>query len=252
MILTMDTRASILRITEDGRTTELPLYSAQAFEELSRQWLVLGWNLGHWSTFSWMGRQFLQLPDDVLRLGELLWNLRPDVVVETGVYDGGSTLFFATLCRMWEGRVISIERDFRPGVKEAIRQAAGDIVSFIEGDSASALVRPLIRREERVFVFLDSDHSQAHVSAELANLAELVTPGSYLVVADSNLSELAATPNGEKNWAHDGPAKAVEQFLAAHPEFSRERPKPLFGAEFDFPKLSYFPTTWLKRSVMRP
>ena len=104
---------------------------------------------------------------------------RRDVIVETGVYDGGSALLFATFC----GRVISIEKGFRSGVKDAIRATAGDRVSLIEGDSASAetaaLIRTLIRSEDRVFVFLDSDHSQSHVAAELASLAPFVTPGSY-------------------------------------------------------------------------
>src|SRR6266849_4063048 len=116
MRITIDTEAHVLQFTENGAATEHSLFSAEAFRILSRQWIVLGWNLGHWSTLSWMGRRLLQLPDDVLRLAELFWTLRPDVIVETGVYDGGSTLLFASLCRLSGcGRVIAVEREFRPG-----------------------------------------------------------------------------------------------------------------------------------------
>lgn len=242
-MITIDTDRGLLRCG----TNEYPLYSTDAFHILSRQWMILGWNLGHWSSFSWMGRQLLQFPDDVLRLQELLWRVRPDAIVETGVYDGGSTLFFATFCR----RVVSIERDLKPGVREAILETAGDRVTLIEGDSASAGTAALVEREiaacGRVCVFLDSGHSARHVRAELEHLGPLVSPGCYLIVADSNLAELAGTPRGDAAWKHDNPARAVDEFLAAHREFRRERPASRFAGECDFTALGYFPDTWLRR-----
>ena len=252
MRITIETNANLLQVTESGATTEYSLFSPEAFHILSRQWLVLGWNLGHWRTFSWMGRRLLQLPDDVLRLAELFWRLRPDVIVETGVYDGGSTLLFASLCRLnGTGRVISIEREFRPGVREAIRQSAGGLVTLIDGDSAcpeSALeVRRDIRPTDRVCVFLDSGHTIQHVAAELRQFGRLVTPGCYLIVADSICPDLAHTPEGESTWSWNNPGSAVDEFLASHPEFSRQRPPALFTAAADFTGLSYFPCTWLRR-----
>src|SRR6266852_4401413 len=130
MRITIDTEANLLQFMENGAAAEHSLFSPEAFQILSRQWIVLGWNLGHWRTLSWMGRQLLQLPDDVLRLAELFWKLRPGVIVETGVYDGGSTLLFASLCRLYgTGRVISIEREFRPGVRghSTSRRRPGDV-----------------------------------------------------------------------------------------------------------------------------
>jgi cephalosporin hydroxylase len=185
-------------------------------------------------------------------LAELFWKLRPVVLVETGVYDGGSTLLFGSLCRLYGGgRVISVEREFRPGVREAIRQGAGDDVTLIEGDSASletALqVQRNIRPADRVCVFLDSDHAAQHVAAELRHFGPLVSRGCYLIVADSICPDLARTPQGETKWALDHPGKAVDEFLARHPEFSPERPPCLFRAGVDFTELSYFPNTWLRR-----
>src|SRR5260370_3101732 len=123
MKLTIDTIEKKLSIEDHHSPATYPLFSAEAFEVVSRQWLTLGWNLEHWAASFWMGRQLLQLPDDVLRLAEAIWRLRPDVILETGVYDGGSTLLFAALCRLaGAGRVISIENQLRPGVREAIEQ----------------------------------------------------------------------------------------------------------------------------------
>ncbi len=252
MRLTIDTDARLLYATGNGSACSYALFSPEAFRILSHQWLLLGWNLGHWKTFSWMGRQILQFPDDILRLAELIWTLGPDVIVETGVYDGGSTLMFASLCQLrGKGRVISIDREFRPGVREAVRERAGDRVTFIQGDSGSPEVAEEVRRmlhpAERVCVFLDSEHTAKHVTAELHHLSPLVTPGSYLIVADTICVELAQCPEGDSDWAWDNPGIAAQEFLATHPEFVRDRPPALFSASADFTELSYFAQSWLRR-----
>jgi cephalosporin hydroxylase len=263
MIITIDTERNLFQISDTMGAREYGLFSPEAFQILSRHWMVLGWNLHHSFTFSFMGRQFIQFPDDMLRAGELMWRSHPDVILETGVYDGGSTLFWAMLCRMRShGRVISVEKNFRPGVREAVLEAAGDVVTLVEGDASSAEVADRVRREiregERVCIFLDSDHSAKHVAAELNHFSALVAPGCYMVVSDSNMPDVAHTPRaraavGETYrephpWLSDSPAHAVDEFLALHPEFCRERPVPLFPEEkFDFTELSYCPGTWLKR-----
>jgi cephalosporin hydroxylase len=252
MRIVIDSDAGTVQLAETVGSAEYPLFSPEAFRVVSRQFLTLGWNLGHWSTFSWMDRQLLQFPDDVLRLAELFWRLRPDVILETGVYDGGSTLLFTTLCRVaGTGRVISVESEMRPGVREAVQQWGAGLVTVVEADSASpeaaAIVRQAIRPGERVCVFLDSDHTARHVAAELCQYGPLVTSGCYLIVADSNIPELAHTPNGEPCWSSDNPEAAVETFLSGHPEFLRERPPAHFHAGTDFTEVSYFPNTWLRR-----
>ncbi len=234
MRITIDTEKQTL--TTDNAA--YPLYSPEAFAELSRHWLLLGWNLGHWAAQSWMGRQLLQLPEDALRLAGTVWRLEPDVIVETGVYEGGTTLLFATLCRMaGHGRVIGVEKGVRAGVREAFEETGG--ITLIEGDSAARetaeRVRDLIQPGERVFVFLDSDHARAHVAAELEAYAPLAC---MIVVADTNLAALAAAPNGEAAWATDNPLAAVDDFLARHPEFER----------MPSPDLTYFPGGWLRRA----
>jgi cephalosporin hydroxylase len=95
--------------------------------------------------------------------------------------------------------------------------------------------------------FLDSDHTARHVAAELSQYGPLVTPGCYLIIADSNIPDLVHTPNGEQSWSSDNPAAAVDRFLIGHPDFVRDRPPAYFRAGTDFTELSYFPNTWLRR-----
>jgi cephalosporin hydroxylase len=244
LIITIDTQKGLLQSA--GR--EYSLFSPEAFEILSRQWMVLGWNLQHWATFSWMGRQLPQFPDDVLRLAEVMWRVRPTVIIETGVHDGGATLLFAGLCE----RVIAIDRELRPEVRRAISESAPGRVTMIQGSSASIGAANLVARRiganDRVCVFLDSDHAASHVAAELENFGPMVTPGCYLVVAGGNLPDVARAPHGDAAWIGDHPGRAVEDFLLRHGEFTRERPAPLYRAEFDFTQLSYFPATWLRKA----
>ena len=90
MKLTLDTDAQTLTLVQDGQTETLPLYSRAAFEAISRQWVRVGWNQKYQYTFSWMGRPVIQLPEDMLRMQEVIYRLQPDVIIETGVAHGGS------------------------------------------------------------------------------------------------------------------------------------------------------------------
>lgn len=97
MKLVMDTEARTLTLEEAGQSTVLDLYSKDAFEAVSRQWVRLGWNQKYQYTFSWMGRPIIQLPEDMIRIQEVIYQLKPDVIVETGVAHGGSLVFYASI-----------------------------------------------------------------------------------------------------------------------------------------------------------
>jgi cephalosporin hydroxylase len=108
-------------IREDGaERSEFSLYSREAFELISHQWLKVGWNQKYTYTFSWLGRPIIHLPDDMMRLQEVIYRLKPDVLVETGLADGGS-LFYASLFQsMGRGRVIGVDIEIRPHNHAAI------------------------------------------------------------------------------------------------------------------------------------
>ena len=121
MKILIDTEDRSIRVSAPGGESACPLYSREGFAILSREWLKVGWNLDYWRGFSWLGFQLQQLPEDVLRLQEVVCRLKPDLIVETGVFEGGSSVFFASLCELnGKGRVVSVELDLRPGVREAL------------------------------------------------------------------------------------------------------------------------------------
>lgn len=110
MQLTIDTDARTLTLVDGDQRRQLPLYSREAFEAVSRQWVRVGWNQKYQYTFSWMGRPVIQLPEDMIRMQEVIHRLQPDVIIETGVAHGGSLVFYASLCKaMRKGRVVGID-----------------------------------------------------------------------------------------------------------------------------------------------
>src|SRR5260370_11924866 len=121
MKITIDTDRETLICESKAGHQSVPLYSDAAFTILSRQWLKVGWNQKYPYTFSWMGRPIIQLPEDVIRIQEVIWRLKPDVILETGVAHGGSMIFYASLCKaMDHGRVIAIDIEIPPAHRPAI------------------------------------------------------------------------------------------------------------------------------------
>src|SRR5688572_21615328 len=173
MKLTIDTDAGTLAIEDAGGSRTLDLYTREAFELLSRQWLRVGWNEKYPYTFSWMGRPIIQLPEDIVRVQEVIHRVRPDLIIETGVAHGGSLVLYASLAKaMGTGRVVGIDVEIRPHNRRAIEaHPLFPLISLIEGSSTDATtiakVKALVRPGEKVMVLLDSNHSRAHVLAEL-------------------------------------------------------------------------------------
>lgn len=254
MKLTIDTDEGTLeRIQPNGQTNKIPLYSAEGFKQVSEVWLKQEWNQLHWQSFSWLGFQIWQLPEDLLRLQEVILELKPDVIVETGVKYGGTTMFLATMCHLaGRGRVISIDLHIPIEVRQAVEQSPfSDLITLIEGNSTSIeiieQVKGGIGSNEKVLVFLDSDHSKVHVSRELHAYSSLVTPGSYIVATDGVMQSLADTPYGRKEWGDDNPAAAAREFAACSTKFKIERPRALFGDQYVIENMTFWPDAWLKR-----
>jgi cephalosporin hydroxylase len=251
--IVIDTDERVITI-QDGATTEvLALFSKAGLEVLTRVWIKVQWNQLNWRSLSWQGFPIWQLPDDVLRLQETIFRIAPDVIVETGVNQGGSSVFFASLCRlMGKGRVISIDIHIPTAVRDAVADSPyADLIALIESDSTDPgtveRVRRLIGKGNRTFFFLDSDHSKAHVLNELRAYAGLVSPGSYIVAADGVMRTLHDTPNGLPGWREDNPAAAAREFVRTHPQFIIETPRPLFGQEYVVRELTYWPDGWILR-----
>src|SRR3954453_4055633 len=121
MRLTVDTDARTLTEETPAGRRQLPLDCPEAFALLSREWVNVGWTQKYSYSFTWMGRPLIQLPEDVLRVQEVIFSVAPDVIVERGVAHGGSLIFYASLCKaLGKGRVVGVDVEIRPHNREAI------------------------------------------------------------------------------------------------------------------------------------
>lgn len=253
MRLSIDTDAKTLEIIDSGQARSLPLYSKEAFEAISREWVRVGWNEKYPYTFSWMGRPVIQLPEDMIRIQEVIYRVKPDVILETGIAHGGSLVFYASLCKaMGKGRVIGIDIEIRPHNRAAIEaHELKPLITLVEGSSIDPMTldstRSLCRPGETVLVILDSCHTKAHVAAELDAYKDLVTPGSYLVATDGVMREVFDVPRGADEWSWNNPAEAAIEFAEANPEFSLESPMWPFNESALTEPVTHWPCAWLRR-----
>lgn len=242
--------------TQDGSAARtFPLYSDECFKELSDLWVQIGWNQKYVYTFSWLGRPIIQLPEDLVRIQEVIYDLKPDVIVETGVAHGGSLVFYAGLFKaMGKGRlVVGVDIEIRPHNRAAIEQhELFPSIALIEGDSIAPgtldQVRALIRPGEKVLVILDSNHTKDHVLGELEAYHALVTGGSYLVATDGVMQAVKDTPRGKPEWAHDNPIMAALAFAQAHPDFTLVQPAWPFNESTLTRPVTHWPGAWLRRA----
>jgi cephalosporin hydroxylase len=253
-MLTIDEAGNQVIVRQpDGTERTHALDTPEAFEAVSAAWLRCGWDVKYVYSFSWMGRPMIQLPEDMIRIQEVIWHLRPDVVLETGIAHGGSLVFYASLfAAMGKGRVIGVDIDIRPHNRAAIADhpLAGHI-TLIEGSSIDpttvAAVRETIRPRETVLVILDSNHHQKHVEAELEAYAPLVTPGSWIVACDGIMAQIAGAPRTAADWSWDNPLSAIDAFLSRHPEFAPEEPAFPFNEGSVRDRVTYWPRGFLRR-----
>lgn len=253
MKLTIDTDQRTLTQDESGRVTVMDLYSKRAFELISRHWVRVGWSLKYPYTFSWMGRPIIQLPEDMVRTQEVVFRLRPDLIIEAGVAHGGSLIYYASLCKvLGKGRVIGVDIEIRSHNRRAIEaHELAPYITLIEGDSSSLevvdRVKAHVREGATILVLLDSNHSKAHVLKELEAYHGLVSPGSYIVATDGLMRDLHDVPRGAPDWEWNNPAAAAEEFARSHPEFVIEQPAWPFSESELTENVTHWPSAWLRR-----
>ena len=253
-MLTIDEAAGrVIVHCADGTTKEHALDTAEAFEAVSAAWLRCGWDVKHVYSFTWMGRPIIQLPEDMFRIQELIWRIRPDVVVETGVAHGGSLVFYAGIFHaLGHGRVIGVDVEIRPHNRAAIEHhPLARHIRLIEGGSTDpdtfAHVRAAVTPGEHALVVLDSNHSRAHVGHELELYSELVTPGSYIVACDGIMARVAGAPRTAPDWSWNNPIGAIDAFLRTHPDFVLEEPGFTFNEGKVRNRVTYWPNAFLRR-----
>jgi cephalosporin hydroxylase len=183
--------------------------------------------------FAWLGRPIIQYPQDMVAMQELIWSIQPDLIIETGIAHGGSLIFSASMLELnaacggpQDAKVLGVDIDIRPHNRQAIEaHPLFRRIEMIQGSSVAADVVEQVRRKaagrQRVLVCLDSNHTHAHVLAELQAYAPLVTVGSYCVVFDTVIEDLPAAMYPDRPWGPgDNPKTAVREFLKDHTEYA--------------------------------
>lgn len=210
----------------------------------SIDWMIKAGTTGAYSyNFQWLGRPIIQMPQDMVAIQELIWQVKPDLVIETGIAHGGSLILSASMLALLDycdavganstfdpkatqRRVLGIDIDIRSGNRTAIEaHPMAHRIDMLQGSSIAPDVIAEVRRRaanhERIMVILDSNHTHEHVLSELKAYAPLVTPGSYCVVFDTLIEDLPAGMYPERPWdVGNNPKTAVKAFLLSNPEFA--------------------------------
>jgi cephalosporin hydroxylase len=202
-----------------------------ALVEAARRFMDHSFSHRYSYNFSWLGRPIIQYPQDILATQELIWKVKPDLIVETGIAHGGSLIFSASMLQLigGDGLVVGIDVDIRPHNRVEIEaHPLAQRITMIQGSSIDPgvveQVKRLVAGRQRVMVFLDSNHTHDHVLQELELYAPLVTTGSYLIVFDTVVEDLPAEMHSNRPWGPgNNPKTAVHQFLKTTDRFRIDR-----------------------------
>lgn len=202
------------------------------FGQQTLDWIGKAQELRYSYQFDWMGLPIIQYPQDIVAMQELVWALKPDLIVETGIARGGSAVFYASMLELnamaggpTDAEIVAIDIDIRAHNRAAIEaHPMARRLTMIEGSAIAGEVVDQVREKARgkssVLVCLDSNHTHDHVLEELRAYAPLVTPGSYAVVFDTLVEELPEEAIGDRPWGRgDNPMTAVHAYLEEDDRF---------------------------------
>src|SRR3989344_4169389 len=194
--------------------------------KLALDFIMLSGKSKYSYNFDWLGIPIIQYPQDIVAMQEIVWKVKPDLIIETGIARGGSMIFYASMLELLgRGTVLGIDVDIRAHNRREIEKPPMyKRIKMIEGSSTDertlAQDRSTAKRHKRVLVCLDSLHTGAHVLKELELYAPLVSKGSYCVVFDTLIEELPRTFWKNRPWGKgDNPKTAVDSFLRKNKNF---------------------------------
>lgn len=205
--------------------------SDPALREISRQFFDRSCEYRYSYNFRWLGRPIIQYPQDLVAMQEIIWDVRPTLIIETGIAHGGSLIFYASMLELLGGggTAVGIDITIRQHNRIAIdSHAMRRRIELIEGSSIDpdvvARVATHVKPDEAVLVVLDSNHTHEHVLQELHLYSPFVTRGSYLVVFDTVVEDMPESAFGDRPWGRgNNPKTAVQQFLSESDRFVVDR-----------------------------
>lgn len=234
------------QFTQEVQDNIKKLSENRAFQDLSRDWIRES-GCHKWSyNFRWMGRPAIQFPNDAWAMQELIWDVKPDLIIEAGIAHGGSLICYASMLAMLDvadavesgevmdpsktkRKVLGLDIDIRSHNREAIEQhPMRPWIQMIQGSSIApdvvTQVREIAKGYKRIMVSLDSNHTHDHVLAELQAYAPLVSQGSYCVVFDTIVEDMPSELSSDRPWGPgNNPKTAVWEYLETHKEFEIDK-----------------------------
>jgi len=196
-------------------------------KDLTNKWFIESCKYNYSYNFTWLGRPIIQYPQDMITLQEIIWQIKPDLIIETGIAHGGSLIFYASLLELIgeNGIVLGVDIEIRPYNKiEIENHPMNKRIIMLEGSSTDkqivSKVKEITNNKNKVMVILDSNHTHEHVSNELNIYSQFVKKDSYLVVCDTIIEEMPEKFYKNRPWNKgNNPKTAVLEFLKENDRF---------------------------------
>lgn len=218
----------------------------QKFKDITSEWLHHAHANKYSYHFNWLSRPIIQYPQDIVQTQELIWQVKPDLIIETGIAHGGSLILSASMLAMLDyceaiqtgqvldpqnskRKVLGIDIDIREhNKKEILEHPLSTHIEMLQGSSVDPKIVDQVKQTaanfKKVMVFLDSNHTHQHVLDELNAYAPLVTSGSYCIVFDTLIEDLNNFEWPNRDWKQgDNPKTAVWEFLKENPDFESDK-----------------------------
>jgi cephalosporin hydroxylase len=203
-----------------------------SFKQETLNWMVKANAVKYSYHFEWLGRPIIQYPQDIIAMQELIFNIQPDLIIETGIAHGGSIIFSASMLELnaicggpKDAEVLAIDIDIREHNRKAIEEhPMFKRITMLQGSSIApeivAKVKEKAVSKKKILVFLDSNHTHDHVLEELKAYAEFTSVGSYCVVFDTIIEHYSEESLFGRPWSKgNSPKSAVFEYIKTHPEF---------------------------------
>lgn len=215
---------------EERHKAILEMGKDKEFRKMSLDWILKSNEHKYGFNFTWMGRPVIQFPNDMFIIQQLIWQIKPDLIIETGIAHGGSIIFSASMLELvgGDGQVVGIDVDIRTHNRIEIEEhPMFKRIEMIEGSSTDEevinQVYKIADNKKSIMVFLDSNHSHKHVLGEMNVYGKLVNVGSYMVVFDTCIELFPKGYCSDRPWdVGDNPMTAIDAFMKNNNTFIRD------------------------------
>lgn len=201
------------------------------FRDLTLNWIIHSAKNKYSYNFNWLGRPIIQFPQDIIAMQEIIWRVKPDLIIETGIAHGGSLIFYASILELLgsNGEVLGIDIDIRKhNRKEIENHSMFKRITMIEGSSIDKGIAKQVwdfaKEKKKVLVVLDSNHTHEHVLKELKLYSSLVAKDSYLIVFDTIIEDMPENFFSDRPWSKgNNPKTAIWEFLNINERFKIDK-----------------------------